>query len=73
MRGISEKQAVMLSLITPENRVPKYHPLRHIKVIGGFRKTRFKGELRIQLAGCFVGAAYDLLGMGKLLPQGAAG
>jgi len=31
MRGISEKQAVMLSLISPENRVPKDHPLRRIK------------------------------------------
>src|SRR5512136_3499870 len=33
MRGISEKQAVMLSLISPENRVPKDHPLRRIKVM----------------------------------------
>src|SRR5512137_61506 len=31
MRGISEKQAVMLSLISPETRVPKDHPLRRIK------------------------------------------
>src|SRR5512136_128437 len=41
------------------------------KVIGGFRKTRFKGECSTQLAGWFVGAAYNLLRMAKLLPQGA--
>ena len=33
MRGISEKQAVMLSLISPETRVPKDHPLRRIKAM----------------------------------------
>jgi transposase len=37
-----------------------------IKVIGGFRKTRFKGVLRTQLAGWFVGTAYNLLRMAKL-------
>ena len=37
-----------------------------IKTIGGFRKTRFKGILRTQLAGWFVGAAYNLLRMAKL-------
>jgi transposase len=37
-----------------------------IKVIGGFRKTRFKGILRTQLAGWFVGTAYNLLRMAKL-------
>jgi IS5 family transposase len=44
-----------------------------IKVIGGFRKTRFKGQTRTQLAGWFVGAAYNLLRMAKLLPPVAAG
>ncbi len=33
MRGISEKQSVMLNLISPENRVPKDHPLRQIKTM----------------------------------------
>jgi len=33
MRGISEKQSVMLSLISPESRVPKDHPLRQIKTM----------------------------------------
>jgi transposase len=37
-----------------------------IKTIGGFRKTRFKGVLRTQLAGWFVGAAYNFLRMAKL-------
>lgn len=31
MRGIPEKQSMMLTLISPENRVPKDHPLRPIK------------------------------------------
>ena len=33
MRGISEKQSVMLSLISPENRVPQDHPVRQIKAL----------------------------------------
>ncbi len=37
-----------------------------IKTIGGFRRTRFKGASRTQLAGWFVGAAYNLLRMAKL-------
>jgi hypothetical protein len=35
MREISEKQAVMHSLISPETRVPKDHPLRSIKGMAG--------------------------------------
>ncbi|HUL22550.1 MAG TPA: IS5 family transposase [Thermodesulfobacteriota bacterium] len=42
-----------------------------IKAVGGFRRTRFKGEARTQLAGWFVGVAYNLLRMAKLMPQGA--
>ena len=38
-----------------------------MKTIGGFRKTRFRGVERIQLAAYFVGAAYNLLRMAKLL------
>ena len=33
MRGMSEKQSVMLSFISPEKRVPKDHPLRRIKTM----------------------------------------
>jgi len=33
----------------------------------GFRKTRFRGVERTQLAAYFVGAAYNLLRMAKLL------
>lgn len=40
-----------------------------MKTIGGFRKTRFKGRDRTQLAAWFVGAAYNLLRMARLLPQ----
>ena len=38
-----------------------------MKTIGGFRKTRFRGLQRTQLAAYFVGAAYNLLRMTKLL------
>jgi transposase len=38
-----------------------------MKSIGGFRRTRFKGQARTQLAAQFVGAAYNLLRMAKLL------
>src|SRR5512139_3041955 len=40
-----------------------------VKVIGGFRKTRFKGGQRTQLSAWFVGAAYNLLRMAKLMPR----
>ena len=40
-----------------------------MKVIGGFRKTRYKGVHRTHLAGWFVGAAYNLLRMAKLAPS----
>jgi transposase len=38
-----------------------------MKVVGGFRKTRFKGIARTQFAGHLVGAAYNLLRMSKLM------
>lgn len=40
-----------------------------VKGIGGFRRTRFKGVQRTQLSAWFVGAAYNLLRMAKLMPQ----
>jgi hypothetical protein len=40
-----------------------------VKVIGGFRKTRFKGGQRTQLSAWFVGVAYNLLRMAKLMPR----
>jgi len=40
-----------------------------MKTIGGFRRTRYKGVLRTQLAGWFVAAAYNLLRMVKLHHQ----
>ena len=33
MRGTDTKQATMLSLQSPEKRVPEKHPLRRIKVL----------------------------------------
>jgi transposase len=38
-----------------------------MKTVGGFRKTRFKGTQRTELAAYLVGAAYNLLRMAKLM------
>jgi transposase len=38
------------------------------KTVANFRRTRFRGTARTQLAAYFVGAAYNLLRMAKLLP-----
>jgi transposase len=43
-----------------------------MKTVGGFRKTRFKGRARTQLAAWFVGTAYNLLRMAKLMPVAGA-
>ena len=37
-----------------------------MKTVGGFRKTRFKGRERTELAAYLVGAAYNLLRMASL-------
>jgi len=43
------------------------------KTVAGFRRTRFRGSARTQLAAYFVGAAYNLMRIAKLLrlPEGA--
>ncbi len=41
------------------------------KTIANFRKTRFKGRLRTEMASYFVGAAYNLLRMARLLTASA--
>jgi IS5 family transposase len=38
------------------------------KTVANFRRTRFRGKVRTQLAAYFVGAAYNLLRMANLLP-----
>ncbi len=38
-----------------------------MKTVGSFRKTRFKGRERTQMAAYFVGAAYNLLRMARLV------
>jgi transposase len=38
-----------------------------MKVVGGFRRTRFKGVRRTELQGLFVGAAYNLVRISRLL------
>ncbi len=39
-----------------------------MKTVGGFRKTRFVGRLRTELAAYLVGAAYNLLRIARLVP-----
>jgi len=39
-----------------------------MKTVGGFRKTRFVGRLRTELAAYLVGAAYNLVRIAKLAP-----
>jgi transposase len=41
------------------------------KTVANFRRTRFKGPKRTELASYFVGAAYNLLRMGRLLEAAA--
>jgi transposase len=41
------------------------------KTVANFRRTRFKGRERTELASYFVGAAYNLLRMGRLLEAAA--
>jgi transposase len=38
-----------------------------MKTVGGFRKTRFRGQRRTELAAYLVGAAYNLVRMAKLV------
>lgn len=45
MRGISEKQSVMLSLISHESRVPKDHPLRQIKAMADQELKRLSAKV----------------------------
>lgn len=37
-----------------------------MKTVGGFRKTRYRGLERVNFAGYFVGAAYNLVRMARL-------
>jgi len=46
MRGQSDRQETMLSLLTPEQRVPVDHPLRKIKVLADGELRRLSGELK---------------------------
>jgi transposase len=43
-----------------------------MKTVGGFRRTRYKGIARTQLAGHMVAAAYNLVRMAKLLSPSTA-
>ena len=79
MRGTEKKQISMLSLRTPEERVPKDHPLRAVKVLaeealvlksemmGLFRRTMFKRVIpnlkRIGLLSDRVRPKYAALGL----------
>jgi transposase len=41
------------------------------KTVGNFRRTRYKGQARTSMASFFVGAAYNLLRMGRLMTREA--
>jgi hypothetical protein len=43
-----------------------------MKTIGGFRRTRFIGLARTQLAAYLVAAAYNLVWMARLMPHATA-
>ena len=38
------------------------------KTVGGFRRTRYRGRSRTQLAAYMVGAAYNLVRLSRLMP-----
>ncbi len=42
-----------------------------MKTVGGFRRTRYRGLAKTQLAGFLVATAYNLVRMSKLMPQTA--
>jgi len=42
-----------------------------MKTVGGLRKTRFRGRRRVQMHAYFVGAAYNLLRIARLVPAPA--
>jgi transposase len=42
-----------------------------VKTVGNFRRTRYKGQARTQLAAHLVGAAYNLVRIARLLPEAA--
>jgi len=42
-----------------------------LKTVGGFRRTRFKGKRKTQLAAYLTAAAYNLVRMARLLPAPA--
>ena len=43
-----------------------------LKTVGGFRRTRYRGLARTQLAGYLVASAYNLVRMARLLAQPVA-
>ncbi len=44
-----------------------------MKTVGGFRRTRYRGVARTQLAGYLVAAAYNLVRMTRLVPRPPTG
>jgi IS5 family transposase len=43
-----------------------------MKTVGGFRRTRYRGLERTHFAGYLVATAYNLVRMGRLVPELAA-
>ena len=43
-----------------------------MKTVGGFRRTRYRGQARTQLAGYLVATAYNVVRLARLIPKPAA-
>src|SRR5438477_5311710 len=52
MRGEATGQATMLSLVTPERRVPKEHPIRRIKAVADGELVRLSPVFETMYAQC---------------------
>jgi hypothetical protein len=59
LRRIKDLAEVALATLSPT--------FERMYRVGGLKKTRFRGTQRTQLAAYFVGAAYNLLRMTKLV------
>jgi len=44
MRGFSDPQMTVLSLVSPEQRVPKDHPIRKIKAMADMELRQYKSS-----------------------------
>src|SRR5688572_4856748 len=60
MRGVDSKQSAMFSYISPEERIPKSHPLRPIRAMVAEALTQLDGQLE---------AMYSNVGRPSIAPE----